>query len=612
MQEQKIPVTVVVNSDGVKEYEKELDKVAEKNEAAFNPKKELKQATIELQKAQAAFGEYSKEALQAAKRVAEVRDRIQEARETADLFDPGKKFQVFTNAIGQVANGYQAVQGAIGLLGVESKKVEEQLLKVQSAMAFSQGLSGLADSAKDFQRLGSIIKNQVAGAFSTLKNAIISTGIGALIVALGVIVANWDKIKAKISGVSLEQEKLNKDSEANVKAQKEKLDSIGGQENILKLQGKSERDILNLKIKQTDEVIKATEASIVNQEQTLKLQIEAEKRNKSILEGILKFLVAPTQLVVDLLSRAAKLLGVDFEFDISKFVSGLVFDPAQVEADGEAALAASRKALENLKNQRAGFVLSVRELDKQAAQKAQQEEEDREKRRLERLKDLRKDEEKAKEDQAEKDKKRREQEEQEEKDRRKRVLEMAQESVNRNIAIQAELAAKKKEYDEQNLMREQLTRDSLAKTGEAFNTLSDIFGKQTAAGKALSIASALINTYLGITQIWANKTVLPEPAGTIQKVAATVAAAASGFAAVRNIVKTPVPGGGGGGGGSVPAGATAPIAPQSQVPTQTVTQLDQGSINQLGNAMGRAYVVESDVTNQQERIRRISRAARLG
>ena len=65
------------------------------------------------------------------------------------------------------------------------------------------------------------------------------------------------------------------------------------------------------------------------------------------------------------------------------------------------------------------------------------------------------------------------------------------------------------------------------------------------------------------------------------------------------------------GGGAQAAGIStaAPIAPAA--PRATMTQLDQGSINQLGSATSRAYVLESDVTSKQERIKRINRAARL-
>ena len=48
----------------------------------------------------------------------------------------------------------------------------------------------------------------LTGSFKALKASIISTGIGAIVVALGLIVAYWDDIKELVSGVSKEQENL--------------------------------------------------------------------------------------------------------------------------------------------------------------------------------------------------------------------------------------------------------------------------------------------------------------------------------------------------------------------------------------------------------------------
>jgi hypothetical protein len=616
-----IKTTIIVNDDQVKQYNETLGETAKKSEEAFNPKKALRAATLELQKAQAQFGDYSSEALRAAKQVAQLRDSIGEANETAALFDPGKKFAAFSGALNSVTAGYGAVQGAIGLLGVESDKVQEQLLKVQSALAVSEGLSTILDSGKDFARLGAIIKNQVVTAFSTLRSAIISTGIGALVVALGVIVANWDKIKGVVSGVSKEQENLNKATAENTKKQQEKLDAISGQENILKLQGKSERDILELKVKQTDEVIAATEEQIRQSEITLKFQTEAEKRNKDILVGILRFLTAPTQLVVDLFSKVASLAGLDFKFDIAEFTANLVFDPNEVATEGQKAIDEQKKVLEKLKNDRAGFQLSIQAIDKKSADDAAEA-------RKKAAEDAAAAEQavfEARRAAAQADAK----EVQKSTDivsARKAVIEdeanTALALVPKRIEAITTVARtqEQKEKDVEVLQdnnrkqfqtREEAKQKALALTGEALNSLADIVGKNTAAGKALAISSALINTYQGITQIWKNDTVIPEPFGTIQKVAATVTAAASGFAAVRGIVRTQVPGGGGGG-ASVPSGVGG-AAPLSPVTPQAIqTTLDAASINSITNQPARAYVVESDVSNSQERIRRINRAATFG
>jgi hypothetical protein len=70
---------------------------------------------------------------------------------------------------------------------------------------------------------------------------------------------------------------------------------------------------------------------------------------------------------------------------------------------------------------------------------------------------------------------------------------------------------------------------------DALGGLTQLLGEQTAAGKTFATAQALINTYLGVTQILANKTTLPEPAGTIQKTLAVAGTLATGLAAVRRI-----------------------------------------------------------------------------
>lgn len=188
-------------------------------------RQQIKDANRALIEAQQNFGDYSDEAVAAAKRVAELKDRVQEAAETAALFDPGAKFKAFSGSLQAVAGGFAAVQGALGLVGVESEDLQKQLLKVQSALALSEGLSRISDSAKDFQRLGAVIQqttvfqkglaaaNLVTAAaqkalgvatvttstgFKVLRGAIVATGIGALAIAVVAVIQNFDKLKAAL------------------------------------------------------------------------------------------------------------------------------------------------------------------------------------------------------------------------------------------------------------------------------------------------------------------------------------------------------------------------------------------------------------------------------
>lgn len=151
-------------------------------------------------------------------------------------------------------------------------------------------------------------------------------------------------------------------------------------------------------------------------------------------------------------------------------------------------------------------------------------------------------------------------------------------------------------------------KEAFGAIGNAMSALGELIGKETIAGKALGIAQATINTWLGVTEVLRAKSVLPEPLATISKIASITATVAAGLNAVRNIAGTNVAGSGGSGGG-VGAAASAPLAPSVQVST---TQLDQKTINSIGNAAVKSYVLEADVNSNQERIRRINRAARLG
>lgn len=148
-------------------------------------KSQLREAQAEVAKLSEQFGVTSKEAANAAKRAAELKDQIEDAKALTDAFNPDAKFKALSSSLGGVASGFAAYQGALGLIGVESKEVEAQLLKVQSAMALAQGLQSIGEAKDSFIQLGAVIKNQVVTAFSTLKGAIIGTGIGALVIAIG-------------------------------------------------------------------------------------------------------------------------------------------------------------------------------------------------------------------------------------------------------------------------------------------------------------------------------------------------------------------------------------------------------------------------------------------
>jgi uncharacterized membrane protein len=184
-------------------------------------KAQYKEAVQELQKVSAQYGETSKEAVKAAKAAAELKDQIGFSKDLVDSFNPDAKFNALSRSIGGVLDGFQAFEGALGLIGVEGDQVQATMLKVQSAMALSQGIQGVMEAKDSLLQLGTVMKstaigqailtaataayNFVLGASSTalkvFRIALISTGIGALVVGVGLLIANFDKIVDVVKSV---------------------------------------------------------------------------------------------------------------------------------------------------------------------------------------------------------------------------------------------------------------------------------------------------------------------------------------------------------------------------------------------------------------------------
>lgn len=149
-------------------------------------------------------------------------------------------------------------------------------------------------------------------------------------------------------------------------------------------------------------------------------------------------------------------------------------------------------------------------------------------------------------------------------------------------------------------------KDDLVKsTADSMDAVADIVGKNTVAGKSLAVASALINTYQGISA--------GVKLGYPQAIPAVLMASLTGFKAVKSImsVKVPTKSGGGGGGGNVSSAISLPTA----MPINPQVVGDSG-VNQLAKSLSqtplKTYVVAKDVTTQQSLDRNITDTATLG
>ena len=557
-------------------------------------KKQLREAANEVVALSDKFGATSAEAVKAAQKAAELRDRIGDAKSLTDAFNPDAKFKALTASLSGVAGGFGAVQGAMALFGEESENVQKTLLKVQSAMAISQGLQSIGESVDSFKQLGAVIRTQVVTAFSTLRGAIIATGVGALAVGLGLLIANFDKVKETLlnlfprlaefgnkvkdiiqsitdfAGITSEasraQDALKLALETSNKA-------IDNQIKILEAQGNKEAEIYEQKkqrINNQIKLIKGTSQEELQARADLNtelqvLDIQEENRIKKKNEDIAKENEAArlkeqernlasikanedfdTQLQQRLMQldeeRATKKRELDFQ-NIQNLITDLDYQNELLDTDFE-------EDQQRLANKEA-YIAELKAIELSNLNLTEKER-----------------------------------------------IDIIAKYAKQEQDIDKDITTSKKEQ------KKAQVQESIKLMGQ----LTDFVGKDTVAGKALGIATATINTYQGASEALKQKSTLPSPFDVIAKVANVATIIATGIKTVKSIASVQLPNGGGG--AAMPSMANiAPIMPQ--LPTAQITQLNQQTINDIGNQAVRAYVVESDVTSSQERITAIRQRARF-
>jgi len=355
-------------------------------------KSEIRELTVQAQQAVMQFGEFSPEAIKAEKALAQARDRMDDFNDRVKAVNPDKFAQVNTVVQG-VARGFQAAQGAMALFGTQSEELEKTMVKLQGAMALAEGLEGLGKIQQQFTAIFTNVVSGAKKAFAAIKAGIGSTGIGLLVVALGSIVAYWDEIKEAVSGVSDEQKELLKNTQKTAEANEKSYDNISKSENILKAQGKTEEEILKLKINAAKVSIQNLKAQLTTQENVRQSQIDTAKRNRDILQGMIRFVMFPLSLLLKGIDEAGRAMGQNFglEEGFSKGIAVMVFAPEWVKQESDKAIQASKDALLKLENDVAGYELAIKDIRKKGREdkeKSDKEAEQKEKERIAKLEAL--------------------------------------------------------------------------------------------------------------------------------------------------------------------------------------------------------------------------------
>ena len=686
-------------------------------------KTQLKESVKDLQSARQKFGEFSQEAANAAQKVAAIRDEIEDANEQAQLFDPGKRFQALTTAATTAAAGVTAVQGAMAVFGNQSEDVAKTLAKVQGAMALSQGLSQLKDVGKVGQQLKGTFAGLTAG-MSTFKKALVSTGVGALVAGLGLLIANFDDIKKYLlnlfpvlgkfadfignmvnavtdfigvtSQAGRELDKLaktntrvsegidnqiklltaqgNKEKEIYALRQQQASNEIAVLRKTLKVKGeltdeeskrfrelkteqqvltaeynnfvankdkeaaekkkaqddknaettkqknekaKQEKDKADARIEEANKILSEAEVSLKSKLEQDKFKIEQTYKEKAKklkeagitdVESIAK-LEAAKKKEIDAIELADKKERADKEAEYQKTLNDI---RTNVRLQGIAD--ENEKAKEAL---RANYQSQYAELE--ANEKYNFEQKIELKRALaeQEAVEIQAIEDKAKEKKFNDDItkidaqiKSAEFEYQLQRDLVDKKMQMYDEQYAAGVITETQFtaflkqnAAEQEAIDKATLNAKMQVADQVA---GILNNMGALAGKDTAAGKALGIASATINTYTGATRALNSFVPAPEPFATAIKIAQAGIIVATGIKSIKEIAKAKVPSGAG---ASVPSANIAAPSIAQALPT-----IGSSPITTIEKIMSqqkpvKAYVVESEVTGTQKRVADIERRA---
>jgi len=476
---------------------------------------------------------------------------------------------------------------------------EQQANSTTLIRALDEFTGGYASSLKDvfngFQESSKGVKFFI-GSLSNMQKALIATGIGALVVTLGVIAANWDKISnAVLNATGKNQDYLNAAEKLRLE-EESKLKILESQQNILLLQGYTQEQILEITQKQSKQTLKAIEN-----------ELAAKKKAQAEEIGFMAGLKA-----------AADQVGLGF---LANFFLG----DEEKREENKKEIKAQEQEVVLLMDKIAGMQLKLNEIKKDGKQATKEMFDEFNKQ------DVEEDDFKI------------------EMDRANKLFSFEEEQKNRRIFSKEQEAKVLSDLDKQ-IAEEQLETlqdaDNKAKAIEegkrrnkemnALNAANTILGinslfegkteeeqkKAFKRTKALNIASATVETFLAAQKAYTSQIIPLDPTSPVRGALAAAAAIASGLARVAQIKKQKFNGGDGGGsspitigGGSSGGGGNGSAGIGFNPSTPTISALPNFATTQAQNNNSgsnvRAYVIQDDINSQTALNKRINQRTKL-
>jgi hypothetical protein len=525
-------------------------------------REEIKEAKNAILNAAEGSKEYAEAMQLAADKTFQLREMQERIRGTAN--DLGEMLSNSTKILGVVASGYAAAQGAMNLFGIESESLEKQLVKVQSAMAIMNGLQGLEGLGKNIANLGTQLRAFIASSGPVGLAIAAITALGTAVYF--VVDAFIDQTKAaNLARIAVDGTRLSSEAAAKsyneyykiLKKTNDELDVLQGRTTKGKL---TEKQLMENLVAEILKIDKETEARLN--------KLKSDAAALAIKSGKTSFEISAAA-VADIRAEGESLKNIIREATYAQIQLARETDKIKStgRGSGTSAGGSGKKGKTDTKRDMTSVGMSgipgLTEIDDfrlasdnavTAAIIANQNAVAENQKRAD---------EKAKQDA---------------KDKADRVIGAARDSFT-IVSNLAEVFAGKTEKQQKKAFEVQ---------------------------KAANIATAIIDTYRGAQSAFAQT-----PGGVIIKSIAAAAAVAAGLVNIKRIESTRYNGGTnapGIGNNNPNVNLTAPQLPQANTGTANVNITGASGVEYLQKPI-RAYVVESDVTAVQQKVKRIENEA---
>lgn len=291
------------------------------NKEFKNFKTEVREINEALQKMEEAGLETTDAFTQLATRSAQLTDQIGDTQERIRaLASDTANIDAVVEGVGLMASGFQFAAGAEALFGDESEEVQKVLVKLNAIMAITQSIQ----QAQNFLRGQSILRlkaeaaynavlaastrataatyatlgitvNGTSFAFKALRAAMITTGVGALVVGLGYLVNKMMELSESTKTEAEAQEELNqkmadfkekldavfKSNPAEV-ARSGRLKAIEREIKLLEAQGGKEKQLADLRKEKADIEIRSSMARQATLAEFTDVQAEEAEKQKDV------------------------------------------------------------------------------------------------------------------------------------------------------------------------------------------------------------------------------------------------------------------------------------------------------------------------------------------